>query len=61
MKTTLTASLTTPENWNGNKHKLNQLFAWVTGYDILAEGSREDMRPEKMLEVLKNKKSIPFK
>lgn len=55
MKTTPAVILPVNENWNGNKHKLKQLFTWVTGYDIIPGGSKEDISPEKMLEVLKSK------
>lgn len=31
------------ENWSGHKHKLQHLFIWLTGYEIMFEGSRKDL------------------
>jgi hypothetical protein len=57
MKTT-TSILPVYENWSNKKHRLQQLFTWLTGYDIILEGSREDLAPEKMLSILKSRKNI---
>lgn len=42
MKTTIT-TLPVQENWNENKHKLQDLFTWLTGYEIMFEASRKNL------------------
>ena len=58
MKAIRTTASPVYENWSNNKHKLKDLFTWLTGYDIMQDGSREDLVSEKVLRISKNKKII---
>ena len=35
-------------NWRTNYSKFQQLFAWITDYDIMFEGSRPDLAEDKV-------------
>lgn len=45
MKDTITP-LPDQENWKRHSHILQHLFTWLTGYEIIFEGSRKDLVPE---------------
>jgi len=49
--TTAIIKLQDTKKWKENKHHLQQLFTWLTGYEIKLEGSREDLVTEKLLPV----------
>jgi hypothetical protein len=47
MKAIYTTALPLTERWNGSKNKLkqgfNQVFTFLTGYEIMFEESRKDL------------------
>ena len=56
MKTSIVNHSSGTKGWDGNKGKLKQFFARLTGYDIMFEESRKDLRPDKNLAVLEKAK-----
>ena len=46
MRLNMNNTLPAHDNWNGRKHKLQRLFTWLTGYEIMFEGSRKDIKAE---------------
>ena len=47
MKTITATASPVNENWNGNNHRLKQIFMRITGYDIMFKASRKDLVPQK--------------
>ena len=45
MRAIVTGGLTTGKSWERDMSKLSQIFSFLTGYEIMFEESRRDIKP----------------